>query len=103
MRAKAGEDPLLVFVTPNETTDGRYDPEPQHDDGAVILIRAFDARLDQAEQARVLERLWDLTSSEARLACLLSGGKSASCPVSEIDTPEASLRQYLKVVFKKPV
>lgn len=94
-------DPLLVFMTPHKASHGRYDPRPLQDDGAVIVIRASDARPDPAEQARVLELLWDLTPSQARLACLLTGGKTLQASAVEMGITEASARQYLKVVFLK--
>jgi DNA-binding CsgD family transcriptional regulator len=94
-------DPLLVFMTPHEANHGRFDLEPSGDDGAVIIIRTSDLRQNLAAQARVLELLWNLTPSQARLACLLSGGENLQSAATELGITEASARQYLKAVFQK--
>jgi DNA-binding CsgD family transcriptional regulator/PAS domain-containing protein len=96
-----GGDPLLVFMSPHEASHGRFDLEPPGDDGAVIVIRTSDLRQNLAGQARVLELLWNLTPSQARLACLLSDGESLQSAAAELGITEASARQYLKLVFRK--
>ncbi|WP_299970381.1 hypothetical protein [uncultured Roseobacter sp.] len=94
-------DPLLVFMTPYKPSQSRYNPRPLRDDGAVIVMRASDTQKDLAGQARVLELLWGLTPSQARLSCLLSGGKTLQASAADMHITEASARQYLKVIFQK--
>lgn len=94
-------DPLLVFMSPHEPNHGRFDLEPPGDDGAVIVIRTSDLCQNLAAQARMLELLWNLTPSQARLACLLSGGENLQSSATQMRITEASARQYLKVVFQK--
>lgn len=94
-------EPLLVFVAPLDMRHGRFDPEARHEDGAVVVLRAPDLRQDPTAQAHVLELLWKLTPSQARLACLLSDGATLQSAAVEMNITEASARQYLKTVFQK--
>ncbi|MBC7282516.1 hypothetical protein [Hoeflea sp.] len=94
-------DPMLVFVAPIETAHGRFDPKPLSQDGALVVLRSPDLQESPAAQAHVLELLWKLTPSQARLACLLSRGETLRSAAAEMGITEASARQYLKTVFQK--
>lgn len=98
---REGGDPLLVFMAPHAISHGRFDPQPLQEGGAVMVVRAPDLRQDPASQARMVELLWNLPPSQARLACLIGAGETLSAAAEQMGVTEASARQYLKAVFRK--
>jgi DNA-binding CsgD family transcriptional regulator/PAS domain-containing protein len=66
---------------------------------AIIYIRDPD-RPDEA-RAEILQRLYGLTPSQARLAELLAGGCSLERAAKQVGITLVSARQYLKLIFQK--
>ena len=67
----------------------------------MIVIRDPALQQDLAAQAHVLELLWKLTPSQARLACRLSNGETLRAAAAAMNITELSARQYLKAIFQK--
>ncbi len=66
---------------------------------AVILIRDLDH--PQESRTEILQRIYGLTLSQARLTNLLANGRSLKEAAADLNLTFESARQYLKLVFQK--
>jgi DNA-binding CsgD family transcriptional regulator len=66
---------------------------------AVVYIR--DPDQPHETRAEILQRLYGLTPSQARLAELLAAGRALDKAGTQLGITNASARQYLKIIFQK--
>jgi DNA-binding CsgD family transcriptional regulator len=66
---------------------------------AVVYVR--DPEQPDETRAEILQRLYGLMPSQARLADLLAGGAPLATAAKRLGITPASARQYLKLVFQK--
>jgi DNA-binding CsgD family transcriptional regulator len=66
---------------------------------AIVYIR--DPDQPDETRAEILQRLYGLAPSQARLAELLAAGRSLEEAAQQLGITRVSARQYLKIVFQK--
>ncbi|MEJ0067429.1 MAG: helix-turn-helix transcriptional regulator [Pseudomonadota bacterium] len=67
----------------------------------LIALFISDPMRAQATQSEILQTLYGLTRSQARLAVLLAEGHSVKHAAGTLGLTEGSARQYLKTIFTK--
>lgn len=95
----SGKAPLAVLVSPIWRRHLQSGWVHARDPLAVIILR--DPKRPAESLNEQLCRLYSLTASQARVACLIVDGQSLQQAAAKTGITEASARQYLKVVFEK--
>jgi DNA-binding CsgD family transcriptional regulator len=96
---KSGAEPYPIVVSSLAAHEGRLSLKGPLDNLAVVSLRDPDHRHET--RAELLQRLYGLTNSEARLTDLIASGKTLKQGAIDLGLTEASARQYIKQVFKK--
>ncbi len=95
----SGREAYSALLSPYKSS-GIYGINRNQDDHfAVLLIRDLDHPLES--RTEVLQRLYGLTLSQARLTNLLANGKSLTEAATDLNLTVDSARQYLKLIFQK--
>ena len=92
---RAGRLPIVIRVLP---VDGAA-RSPFLGARAILILSGFDE--GGAEQLVMLRQAFGLTSSEARIAACLAGGKSLEEAAQEIGIAQETVRSHLKAIFRK--
>jgi len=69
--------------------------------GARVILILSGPDEGGAEQLAMLRQAFGLTSSEARIAACLAGGKSLEEAAQEMGTAQETVRSHLKAIFRK--
>ena len=92
---RAGKLPVVIRILP---VDGAA-RSPFLGARAILILSGFDE--GGAEQLTMLRQAFGLTSSEARIAACLAGGKSLEEAAQEMAIAQETARSHLKAVFRK--
>ncbi|MGB9114681.1 helix-turn-helix transcriptional regulator [Bradyrhizobium sp.] len=95
----SGAEAYPVIVSSLVTHRNRLSWKGPGDKLAVVFLRDPDHAPET--RAELLQRLYGLTNSEARLTDLIALGKTLKQGAMDLGITEASARQYIKRVFKK--
>lgn len=96
---RSGGAPLAALVSPIWGQHLQSGWIHARDPLAVIILR--DPKRPAESRNEQLCRCYNLTASQARVACLIVDGQSLQQAAAETGITEASARQYLKIVFEK--
>jgi DNA-binding CsgD family transcriptional regulator len=94
VKRPSGKTPLTVLIRPC----GQLSLEKQN---GTILILILDPEAISASCERILQRLYDLTSSEARMAALMMEGKRVDECCAELGIRKSTARTHLQHIFDK--
>lgn len=97
-RARAAE-PYLVVVSSIAAPASQPSWKPRGARLAVLFIR--DPEHPEESRVELLQRLYGLTGSEARLSDLIALGMTLKRGAETLGLTEASAREYIKRVFRK--
>jgi DNA-binding CsgD family transcriptional regulator/glutaredoxin-related protein len=97
-RARSAE-PYLAVVSPLKAAPGRFSAQFPGEGLAALFVRDADHAVET--RVELLQRLYGLTGSEARLTDLIALGKPLKKVASALGVTEGSARQYIKQVFRK--
>ena len=99
VRRTGSADPYLVVVSTLKLPQSHQAWQASDERLVVLFVRDPD----QAQETRpeVLQRLYGLTGSEARLTDLITAGHPLKKGAASLGITEATARQYLKQVFRK--
>jgi DNA-binding CsgD family transcriptional regulator len=92
-------DPYLVVLSSMQASGGRQSWRTDDERLAVLFVR--DPDQEEETRAELLQRLYGLTGSEARLTDLISSGRPLKKCADALGLTEATARQYVKQVFRK--
>jgi DNA-binding CsgD family transcriptional regulator len=95
----SGGEPYSVLISPLTANQDRFQWSMLDEPLAVVYVRDPD-RPDET-RAEILQRLYGLNPSQARLADLLAGGASLADVAKKVGITRVSARQYLKLIFQK--
>ena len=99
LRRTSGGEPYMVVISPIKAEDRQLSGNARADRLAVLFIR--DPDHVQETKVELLQRLYGLTHSEARLSDLVSLGRPLKKAADLLGLTEATARQYIKQAFKK--
>jgi DNA-binding CsgD family transcriptional regulator/PAS domain-containing protein len=97
-RSRAAE-PYLVVVSSMGAPASQLSWKPRDARLAVLFIR--DPEHPQESRVELLQRLYGLTGSEARLSDRIALGMTLKSGAEALGLTEASAREYIKRVFRK--
>ncbi len=95
----SGHDPYSVPVSALWGNHLRFGWSMANEPFAIVYIR--DPDRPEETRAEILQRLYGLPPSQARLAELLANGCTLNDAALQLGITVASARQYLKLVFQK--
>lgn len=93
------QEPYSILVSTYQAKDNNNVSSSTDDPLVVLLIRDLDH--PQETRTEILQRLYGLTPSQARLTNLLSNGLPLKEAASQLNLTGESARQYLKLIFQK--
>ena len=92
----SGRKPFAVLVSPvSEKTDSCFGSE------TLALMFVTDPEKKFEPKEKVLSEVYGLTPAEARLVCILTGGKSIKEACGILEITENTARTHLKRIFSK--
>ncbi len=95
----SGKEPYSILLSTYHAKSNRYIVSNSDEPLAILLIRDLDH--PQESRTEILQRLYGLTPSQARLTNHLANGNSLKDAASKAKLTNESARQYLKLIFQK--
>jgi DNA-binding CsgD family transcriptional regulator len=95
----SGGEPYTALISPLGGGQTRVGWNTLDEQFAIVYVR--DPDQPDETRAEILQRLYGLMPSQARLADLLASGYSLKDAAQKLGITLASARQYLKLVFQK--
>jgi DNA-binding CsgD family transcriptional regulator/PAS domain-containing protein len=95
----SGREAYAALISTSGHNQGRFGWNQFDEPLAIVYVR--DPDQPDETRAEILQRLYGLMPSQARLADLLATGASLTAAAKRLGITPASARQYLKLIFQK--